>query len=95
LDGFLSFLNIKDKIDTYHIGFVIGPRINAGGRIASPYDSLNMLLYSGDKQLPYLQKIDDINTERKQVQEDAIKIAKKLIKSEEKMLIAFDESFNE
>lgn len=29
LAGFLTALNIKDKVDTYHIGFVIGPRINA------------------------------------------------------------------
>ena len=29
LQGFLNFLNLKGKIDTFHIGFVIGPRINA------------------------------------------------------------------
>jgi len=33
LQGFLNFLNLKGNIDTFHIGFVIGPRINAGGRI--------------------------------------------------------------
>ena len=30
LKGFLSYLNIKSPIDTFHIGFMIGPRINAG-----------------------------------------------------------------
>ncbi len=45
LQGFLSYLNIKSPIDTFHIGFVIGPRINAGGRMESPYDSLNVFLY--------------------------------------------------
>jgi len=35
---------LKGKIDTFHIGFVIGPRINAGGRIESPYDSLRIFL---------------------------------------------------
>ena len=44
LQGFLNFLNLKGKIDTFHIGFVIGPRINAGGRIESPYDSLRIFL---------------------------------------------------
>jgi len=29
LKGFLSYLNIKSPIDTFHIGFMIGPRINA------------------------------------------------------------------
>jgi hypothetical protein len=37
---------------------VIGPRINAGGRIESPYDSLNILLHSGEKQIEYLDKIE-------------------------------------
>ncbi len=44
LQGFLNFLNLKGNIDTFRIGFVIGPRINAGGRIESPYDSLKILL---------------------------------------------------
>jgi single-stranded-DNA-specific exonuclease len=46
LKGFLSYLNLKDNVDTFHIGFIIGPRINAGGRIESPYDSLRTLLHS-------------------------------------------------
>jgi single-stranded DNA-specific DHH superfamily exonuclease len=58
-------LNIQKEVDTFHIGYVIGPRINAGGRIASPYDSLNSLLYSGEKQLEYLTTLEGINTERK------------------------------
>jgi len=95
LAGILDFLNLKDKIDTFHIWFQIGPRINAGGRIASPYDSLNMLLYTWEKQYEYIQKIDDINTQRKKIQDDALKIAKELIKTEEKMLVAFHENFNE
>ena len=51
LRGFLEYLNIKTPIDTFHIGFMIGPRINAGGRIMTPYESLYTLLYTGAKQL--------------------------------------------
>ena len=62
LAGFLKYLNIKDNVDTFHIGFVIWPRINAGGRIQSPYDSLKILLTEWEKQLEHIEKIEAINT---------------------------------
>ncbi|NOZ43937.1 MAG: hypothetical protein GXP45_02130 [bacterium] len=82
-------------MDSYHIGFVLGPRINAGGRIASPYDSLNIYMSTGEQQINYLEKIEKINTERRKLQEDALKIAKKLIKEDEKILFACHEDFHE
>lgn len=95
LKGFLSYLNLKDNVDTFHIGFIIGPRINAGGRIESPYDSLRTLLHSGEKQLQYLDRIEEINTERKKMQDESFKKAETLINLDEKILIVQDESFHE
>ena len=95
LKGFLKYLNIKDKLDTFHIGFIIGPRINAGGRIQSPYDSLKALLYTGDQQIEHLDKIEAINTERKKLQEDALKAAEKLLNHDEHILICASEDFHE
>ena len=93
--GFLKYLNIKDPIDTFHIGFLIGPRINAGGRIKSPYDSLNALLYSGEQQLPYLETLENINLERKQMQNDMLKIAEEQLDHSKKFLFVADEEFHE
>lgn len=95
LRWFLKYLNLKDNVDTFHIGFVIWPRINAWWRIESPYDSLKALLYSGEKQIEHLDKIELINTERKRMQDEAIKKAETLIKLDEKILIATDEDFHE
>lgn len=92
---FLKHLNIKESIDTYHIGFLIGPRINAGGRIKSPYDSLNALMYSGDVQLPHLERLEEINTERRKMQEDMFKHAEAQINCEKKILIAHGDHFHE
>ncbi|MCK9467210.1 MAG: single-stranded-DNA-specific exonuclease RecJ [Candidatus Absconditabacterales bacterium] len=94
LQGFLEYLNLKE-VDTFHIGFVIGPRINAGGRIDSPYNSLNTLLFTGNKQLEALQKIDEINNDRKKLQEDAFKIAEEMLDLDQKILIAEHEDFHE
>ena len=95
LQWFLRYLNIGNDMDTYHIGFMIGPRINAGWRLVSPYESLYTLLYSGEKQLHYLEKIDEINNERKKLQEKAAKQADEMLNHDQKILIACDPSFHE
>lgn len=95
LRGFLTYLNIKQPIDTYHIGYVIGPRINAGGRMTSPYDSLYSLLYSGEKQIPYLENLEQINTDRRALQEQMFKLAEQTINLENKFLVAYSDEFHE
>ena len=95
LAGFLKFLNIKWNIDTFHIWFVIGPRINAWGRLESPYDSLKVLLCESEEQEKYIQKIEDINTERRRMQDQAFRIAEKQLDPEKKFLAVCDEDFHE
>ena len=95
LKWFLKYLKIKWTIDTYHIGYIIWPRINAGGRIRSPYDSLYALLYSGEKQIEYLDNLEAINTERRQIQERMFKEAETMLDLEKKILIVYHEEFHE
>lgn len=94
LKWFLEYLNIKE-VDTFHIGFVIWPRINAGWRIDSPYSSLDMLLYTWEKQIKAIKKIDDINTNRKKLQETALKFAEENIDITQKIILAESEEFHE
>lgn len=95
LRWFLNFLNLKDNVDTFHIWFIIWPRINAGWRIESPYQSLNALLYSWDKQLCHLQRIEEINTERRKMQEESFKLAEKQLDHEQKIMIVSSEDLHE
>jgi len=95
LKWFLKYLNIKWTIETYHIWFIIGPRINAGGRIRSPYDSLYSLLYSWEKQIEFLDNLELINTERRKMQENMFKEAENMLDLDKKMLIAYHEEFHE
>lgn len=91
----LEFLNIKWTIESYHIWFIIWPRINAGGRIKSPYDSLYSLLYSWEKQIKYLENLELINTERRKIQERMFKEAENMINIDKRILVAFHEEFHE
>lgn len=53
------------KINSYHIGFVIGPCINATGRLDSAILALRLLLSSDEKEAQELaKKLHDLNTER-------------------------------
>lgn len=40
----------KDKIDAYHLGFVLGPRINAAGRLAHAIDAVRLMVTPDQKQ---------------------------------------------
>ena len=95
LQWFLSYLNIKSPIDTYHIWYVIWPRINAWWRIQSPYDSLNVFLKEWTNQIEFLNKMDAINQERKKIQEEWVKIAEELIDVNAPILIAESPDFHE
>ena len=57
-----SGLNGKD-ISSGHIGFILGPRINAMGRIGSPQKALELLLSSDEEAAVELAKV--LNTENR------------------------------
>ncbi|MCC7431991.1 single-stranded-DNA-specific exonuclease RecJ [Candidatus Peregrinibacteria bacterium] len=62
-------IDLSQKLGVSDIGFKIGPRINAAGRIDHPYYALQMLLHDGDihegrQKAAYLEKL---NQERQQM----------------------------
>lgn len=63
--------------------------------MTSPYDSLYSLLYSGEKQIPYLENLEQINTERRAIQESMFKQAEQLINLDKKFLVASSDEFHE
>lgn len=95
LNWLLDFVNISGPLKSFHIGFIIWPRINAWGRLATWYDSLKTLLYTGEQQIESLKNLDNINDERKKLQAEALEQALIQINLEDNILLAFDESFHE
>jgi single-stranded-DNA-specific exonuclease len=63
------------SFSSYTIGFQIGPRINASGRISNPYYALQTLLATGVEADQKSQKLDLLNKERqimtRAIQEEA------------------------
>lgn len=92
---FIDHIGIKQEIDSFHIWYMIWPRINAGGRMVSPYDSLWTLLHHGESQVKHLENIDNLNTQRRQIQEKMFKQAEDQITHDQHLLIAGGQDFHE
>ena len=70
ISALMDIAGIAEPVNYYHIGFIIGPRINAGGRIGKS-DLGASILSTKDKNLAkHLSiELDRHNTERKLMQE--------------------------
>jgi len=86
-EGIKELLNVSkltDKeINSYHIGFLLGPRINAAGRVASAKKAVELLLTkSSEKANTIAQELDRQNQERRKIQKKIFEEACALIKKE-------------
>jgi single-stranded-DNA-specific exonuclease len=90
--NFIRHIWISQTLDTFHIWYLIAPRLNAGGRMISPYHSLQVLMSSGSQQYDHFQHLEELNTLRKQSQESMFKEAEQHIQHQEHILIAYADS---
>ena len=66
LKTLFDICNIESNLSTYHLGYMIGPRINAGGRVGKSSHGANLLLTSDPKQLfKIANELEQFNNERK------------------------------
>lgn len=93
----ISLSGIKpDSISTYDLGFVLGPRINAVGRLSNPTDALRLLCSQNPVQASkFAQTLDDYNYQRQQIQQQSLEVADNLVKkNKNKLIFIADPSFH-
>ncbi len=74
------------KISPYHIGFVIGPRINAAGRMDTAHTSLDLFLCENITEAQGLaEELEMHNKERQKMQRGIVQEAMSMIEEDEKM----------
>lgn len=78
---------LSERPTTYHLGFILGPRINAGGRIGDAALGARLLSTGEDAEAARIAAIlDRLNRERKAIEqaslEDAIAAADRLIEED-------------
>ena len=87
----------RDKITTYDLGWVIGPRINASGRLKSADESLKLLIEKDENiQREIAEKLNEINIERQNKTIEMTEAASKFDeKNLPKILFTASEDFHE
>ena len=77
---------IGKQIDSYHIGFVLAPRVNAAGRMSSPDIAARLLLASDeamrDEARELAQQLDTENIRRQQEEADIVTAARKAVETD-------------
>lgn len=85
----------QDSLTTYDLGFILGPRINAVGRLSNPTDALRLLCSQTPQQAnKFVAILDDYNKERQTLQQESLILAEKNINPKDKLLFVADNSFH-
>lgn len=82
------------QLNAYHIGFVLGPCINASGRLDTAKRALSLLLEeNAEKAAALAQKLKELNDERKDMTAKGVEQAVELIENgplkEDKVLVVY------
>lgn len=88
------------KLGVYHVGFIIGPSINASGRLDSAIKALELLLSTDEEEAKSLaRELRELNDERKKLTEEGVEKIINIIDSTElkndRVLVIYEPSINE
>lgn len=79
---------LPSEVETYHFGFVLGPRLNATGRMEHALEGVRLLSTSSDKQaLEIAAKLSQLNLERQQITQSLLDQAMSQIEDNNENLI--------
>ncbi len=83
-------------IETYHLGYILGPRINAAGRIGSPLEAVKLLVSKDEKQCQEIANdLNDINFSRQKMTTEILETAKQDIQDTNKLIFVLGNGWHE
>ena len=75
LKTLIDLCKIESKASTYHLGYIIGPRINAGGRVGKCSHGANLLLNNNPKEsFQIATELEQFNLDRKKLETDLLNV---------------------
>lgn len=101
LKALIEVSNInKGKLTAYHLGFIIGPCLNASGRLDSAKRGLKLLLADSDEEaIPLAEELKLLNDKRKEMTANGLEEAIGIIESsnliKDKVLVVYLENCHE
>lgn len=88
----------RGEIDSYHLGYILGPRVNAAGRIGAPLDAVKMFVSEKEDVCKNIADIlNETNYQRQYMTQSSIEEAEELIGGEvsEKLLFVVGDDWHE
>ena len=74
---------IGKKLQPYHVGFILGPRINAAGRMDTAHTSLDLFLAQNQEEAYQLaSELDRYNSERQRMQKNVVQEAVSIVEEQ-------------
>jgi single-stranded-DNA-specific exonuclease len=76
INSLLDQAGIKEPPNSYHLGFVIGPRVNAGGRVGAASSGANLLSTKCHSEAEKIAlRLEEYNNQRKLIEDDLLQEA--------------------
>ena len=72
IKSLIQTVGINEQINEYHLGYFIGPRINAGGRVGNSLLGTNYLELESSKTQIFALKLDEFNSLRKKLSKNVV-----------------------
>ncbi len=98
LKTLFDICDIQSKPNVYHIGYLLGPRINAGGRVGKSSHGANLLISNNSKDVfKIASELDFFNKERQILEKDVMDKIMKLLenKKHEPVMIITGKNWHE
>jgi len=84
LKSLIDISEIDEEVNAYHIGFILGPRINATGRVGESDLSSKLLCLKDDfETLQIAKNLDLYNKERQDIEKQVLLLAMEQVKKNE------------
>lgn len=83
-------------ITTYHVGFMIAPRLNAFGRLHHAIDALRLLCTTSlEKTQQLTAQAASINSQRQKLVSDAVVQAEKMVNPDDRVIVLYSQTWEE
>jgi len=96
LKALLERSQVQGEVGTYDVGYRIGPRINAAGRLDDAMDALRLLCSSNNKSVEILADIlEKHNTRRRSIVDDVLQKSTQNIGKKQSIVVVAGEDLHE
>lgn len=85
-----------EKLETYHLGYILGPHFNAAGRMDDALQAVRLLsTQDRDKAIKLSKEINTLNLTRQQLTEELIQTAESKVKLDKKLIAVYEKDWPE